>query len=160
MKRFLLFLVIVATLVVGCTNGCDDPTPLPSTETPTSTSAPPPTSTTTPTATVFITLTPTDRPTVTPTATITLVPVSPTSEATVTPVAVATIPLRSIVEVEPGDTLWDISGREYAGDGYLGYGAYLCWPGIHDANIVHVPIAQLIYPGQQLGVPVTCITGE
>ena len=156
----ILAAVILAFSARGCTPA---PEPVPPTVTPTATFLPPPpTWTATATATVYAptkapTKTPPPIPSETPTLTPTAVP--PTATPTTTPIV-----LRGRVQVRAGDTLWDISCREY-GDMRLRRWANpltpcTCWPGIALASRLDNP--RLILPGWRLDVPRACIqqTGD
>lgn len=160
----MVLICVVALLAIrGCLFG---PEPGPGTPTATVTpsavpSGPSATSTRTPgqptaTATVMPSATATQRPTLTPERpTATATAVAPTAEPGATPIALR--PGR--VRVEPGDTLWGISCREYAAiplrPGANPLSTCTCWPGLWIANSIENP--RLILPGWRLGVPEACI---
>lgn len=132
------------------------PTPIPPTAGPTQTVAPP-------------TLSPTATSTARPTATLKPPPsVTPIPPATATPEPyvpkptpppLPTTALRGVHRVQPGDTLWDIACLWYD-DMPLRPGANpltpcTCWPGIYWTGPQVWP-PQLIYPGEQYGIPLVC----
>ena len=132
------------------------PTPIPPTARPTGTVAPPTappsaTATTRPTATPEPPASPTPAPSVTATVTPSVPAPSPTP--------LPTLALRGVHRVQPGDTLWDIACLWYD-DMPLRPGANpltpcTCWPSIYWLGPQLWP-PQLIYPGEQYGIPLVC----
>ena len=162
--------IIVAAVILAfssrsCTPAPEPVPPAPETPvTPTATAtfpAPPPTWTPTATARATVNV-PTWTP-VPPTATATVG--APTATATISPASETPTPsptpivLRGRVRVKAGDTLWDISCREYGGMRLRPRANPLtpctCWPGIALASRLDHP--RLILPGQRLDVPRACI---